>query len=60
MNTYPFNRVEYNFLTMINFSLQNYSIMWCAPSILQGKILKKCKNTTGIAFYSCNSRAFAI
>ena len=60
MNTYPYHRVEYNFLTTFSFSLQNYQIMWKTPSILIRKILKKCKNNTRIAFCLCNSRDFAI
>ena len=51
MNTYPYHRVEYNFLTTFSFSLQNYYIMWKTPSILIRKIFKKCKNNTRIAFF---------
>ena len=51
MNTYPYHRVEYNFLTTFSFSLQNYKIMWKTPSILIRKILKKYKNNTRIAFF---------
>ena len=45
MNTYPYHRVEYNFLTTFSFSLQNYQIMWKTPSILTRKILKSVKTT---------------
>ena len=34
--------------------------MWYAPNIFEGKILKKCKNNTGIAYSLCNPRVFAM